>query len=126
MPLALLALAISAFGIGTTEFVIMGLLPNVAADLHTSVPAAGNLVSAYAIGVVVGAPLLAVVGVRMSRKHLLVMVMCVFVVGSLLSALAPNFGWLVAGRVISGLPPRSSASPECSRPTPTSPPSPRM
>ncbi|MDX3852750.1 MFS transporter [Streptomyces sp. AK02-01A] len=104
MPLALLALAISAFGIGTTEFVIMGLLPNVAADLHITVPTAGNLVSSYALGVVIGAPLLAVIGVRMPRKWLLVMLMGIFVAGNLLSALAPDFGWLMAGRFISGLP----------------------
>ena len=104
MPLALLALAISAFGIGTTEFVIMGLLPNVANDLHTSVPTAGNLVSAYALGVVVGAPLLAVIGVRMARKHLLILLMGIFVVGNLMSALSPNFGWALGGRFVSGLP----------------------
>ena len=59
MPLALLALAVGAFGIGTTEFVMMGLLPDVADDLHVSIPTAGHLVSAYALGVVIGAPLLA-------------------------------------------------------------------
>lgn len=104
MHLALLALAISAFGIGTSEFVIMGLLPVVAGDLDTSVPAAGNLVAAYAIGVVVGAPLLAAAGVRMSRKHLLTTLMAFFVAGNLLSALAPGFGWLMAGRFAAGLP----------------------
>ncbi|WP_066360660.1 MFS transporter [Herbidospora mongoliensis] len=104
VSLALLALAISAFGIGTSEFVIMGLLPEVAADLRTSVPAAGNLVAAYAIGVVVGAPLLAVAGVRMSRKRLLVALMGLFVVGNLLSALAPDYGWLMFGRFAAGLP----------------------
>ncbi|MFB7501286.1 MFS transporter [Streptomyces sp. NPDC056161] len=104
MPLALLALAISAFGIGTTEFAIMGLLPNVASDLHTSIPTAGNLVSTYALGVVVGAPLLAVIGVRMPRKHLLILLMSIFVAGNLLSALSPNFPWALAGRFISGLP----------------------
>ncbi|MEV4508120.1 MFS transporter [Dactylosporangium sp. NPDC049525] len=104
MPLALLALAIGAFGVGTTEFVIMGLLPNVAADLGISIPTAGNLVSAYALGVVIGAPLLAVVGVRMARKHLLITLMAVFVAGNLLSALAPGFEWALAGRFVSGLP----------------------
>ncbi|MEV0041315.1 MFS transporter [Streptomyces sp. NPDC050804] len=104
MPLALFALALSAFGIGTTEFVTMGLLPEVAADLHTSVPTAGNLVSAYALGVVIGAPLLAVIGVRTARKHLLILLMSVFVAGNLLSALSPDFGWALAGRFISGLP----------------------
>ncbi|MFI1716399.1 MFS transporter [Streptomyces litmocidini] len=104
MPLALLALAISAFGIGTTEFVMMGLLPQVADDLGTSVPTAGHLVSAYAIGVVVGAPLLTALGSRVPRKRMLLLLMALFTVGNLASALAPGFGWLVAGRVLAGLP----------------------
>jgi DHA1 family inner membrane transport protein len=104
MPLALLALAISAFGIGTTEFVMMGLLPDVADDLHTSIPTAGYLVSGYALGVVIGAPLLAAVTTRMPRKALLLSLMGLFTVGNALSALAPDFGWLLAGRVLSGLP----------------------
>ncbi|GGS84252.1 MFS transporter [Streptomyces tanashiensis] len=104
MPLALLALAVSAFGIGTTEFVMMGLLPQVADDLGTSVPTAGHLVSAYAIGVVVGAPLLTALGSRVPRKRMLLLLMALFTVGNLASALAPGFGWLVAGRVLAGLP----------------------
>jgi MFS transporter, DHA1 family, inner membrane transport protein len=104
MPLALLALAVSAFGIGTTEFVMMGLLPNVADDLGTSVPTAGYLVSAYAIGVVVGAPLLTALGSRIPRKRMLILLMALFTVGNLASALAPSFGLLVAGRVLAGLP----------------------
>ncbi|MFE2233108.1 MFS transporter [Streptomyces sp. NPDC059442] len=104
MPLALLALAVSAFGIGTTEFVMMGLLPNVAGDLGTSVPTAGYLVSAYAIGVVIGAPLLTALGSRVPRKRMLLLLMALFTVGNLASALAPGFGWLVAGRVLAGLP----------------------
>lgn len=104
MPLALLALAVSAFGIGTTEFVMMGLLPNVADDLGTSVPTAGYLVSAYAIGVVVGAPLLTALGSRIPRKRMLILLMALFTVGNLASALAPSFGLLMAGRVLAGLP----------------------
>ncbi|WP_431044750.1 MFS transporter [Streptomyces sp. P1-3] len=104
MPLALLALAISAFGIGTTEFVMMGLLPNVADDLGTSVPTAGYLVSAYALGVVVGAPLLTALGSRVPRKRMLIALMALFTVGNLASALAPNFGLLIAGRLLAGLP----------------------
>ncbi|MFI0709491.1 MFS transporter [Streptomyces inhibens] len=104
MPLALLALAISAFGIGTTEFVMMGLLPNVADDLGTSVPTAGYLVSAYALGVVIGAPLLTALGSRIPRKRMLVLLMGVFTVGNLASALAPTFGLLIAGRLLAGLP----------------------
>ncbi|MGC4948561.1 MFS transporter [Streptomyces sp. DT224] len=104
MPLALLALAVSAFGIGTTEFVMMGLLPDVADDLGTSVPTAGYLVSAYAIGVVIGAPLLTALGSRVPRKRMLLLLMALFTVGNLASALAPGFGWLVAGRLLAGLP----------------------
>lgn len=104
MPLALLALAISAFGIGTTEFVMMGLLPNVARDMGTSVPTAGYLVSAYAIGVVIGAPLLTAFGARTPRKRMLVLLMALFTVGNLASALAPNYAALLAGRVLAGLP----------------------
>ncbi|MET9050340.1 MFS transporter [Streptomyces bacillaris] len=104
MPLALFALAVSAFGIGTTEFVMMGLLPNVADDLGTSVPTAGHLVSAYAIGVVLGAPLLTGLGSRVPRKKMLLLLMALFTVGNLASALAPDFGWLLAGRFLAGLP----------------------
>ncbi|MEV6741962.1 MFS transporter [Streptomyces sp. NPDC051104] len=104
MPLALLALAVGAFGIGTTEFVMMGLLPNVADDLHTSIPTAGHLVSAYALGVVIGAPLLAAVTARMSRRTVLIGLMALFVLGNALSALAPGYDWLLAARFLSGLP----------------------
>jgi DHA1 family inner membrane transport protein len=104
MPLALLALAVGAFGIGTTEFVMMGLLPDVAADLGISIPAAGHLVSAYALGVVVGAPLLAAVTARMSRRTVLIGLMVLFVAGNVLSALAPGNGSLLAARFLSGLP----------------------
>lgn len=104
MPMALLALALSAFGIGTTEFVMMGLLPEVAGDLGTSVPTAGYLVSAYALGVVVGAPLLTAFGSRVPRKRMLLLLMALFTVGNLASALAPGFATLLAGRVLAGLP----------------------
>ncbi|NUT45398.1 MAG: MFS transporter [Thermoactinospora sp.] len=100
MPLALLALALGAFGIGTTEFVIAGLLPDLAADFHTSIPAAGLLVSGYAFGVVVGAPLMTALGARMPRKTLLMAVMVLFVVAHVLSALAPGYGALMAGRIV--------------------------
>ncbi|WP_326583277.1 MFS transporter [Streptomyces sp. NBC_00481] len=104
MPLALLALAVGAFGIGTTEFVIMGLLPEVAADLGISIPAAGHLVSAYALGVVIGAPLLAAVTSRLPRRKVLIGLMALFVAGNALSALAPDEHWLLAARFLSGLP----------------------
>ncbi|WP_131737663.1 MFS transporter [Actinomadura roseirufa] len=100
MPLALLALALGAFGIGTTEFVIAGLLPDLAADFHTSIPTAGLLVSGYAAGVVVGAPLVTALGARLPRKTMLVGTMALFVVAHLLSALAPSFGALMAGRIV--------------------------
>ncbi|MFC9286120.1 MFS transporter [Streptomyces sp. NPDC057052] len=104
MPLALLALAVGAFGIGTTEFVMMGLLPDVADDLGISLPAAGHLVSAYALGVVIGAPLLAAVTARMSRRTVLMSLMGMFVAGNALSAFAPGNDSLLAARFLSGLP----------------------
>ncbi|MFI0507434.1 MFS transporter [Streptomyces albogriseolus] len=104
MPLALFALAVVAFGIGTTEFVSMGLLPQIADGLAVSVPAAGNVVSAYALGVVIGAPLLTAIGARVPHKRLLLMLTGVFVVGNVASALAPNFELLFAARVLAGLP----------------------
>lgn len=103
MPLALLALAIGAFGIGTTEFVIMGLLPEVAADFGVSVPTAGFLVTGYALGVMFGAPLMTVLGTRMTRKRMLMLLMGLFVIGNVVSALAPAFGVMLAGRVIASL-----------------------
>ncbi|ROO86145.1 DHA1 family inner membrane transport protein [Actinocorallia herbida] len=104
MPLALLALAAAAFCIGTTEFVTMGLLPQIADGVGVSVPQAGNIVSAYALGVVVGAPLLTGIGARIPHKRLLLMLCGVFVIGNAASALAPTFGWLFAARVFAGLP----------------------
>jgi DHA1 family inner membrane transport protein len=104
MPLAILALAVSAFGIGTAEFVMMGLLPNVAHDLGTSVPTAGYLVSAYALGVVVGAPLLTALGSRIPRKRMLLLLMGLFTIGNLASAVAPGYLTLLGGRFLAGLP----------------------
>ncbi|MFD7624818.1 MFS transporter [Streptomyces sp. NPDC059851] len=103
MPLALLALAIGAFGIGTTEFVIMGLLPEVAADYGVSIPTAGHLASGYALGVVLGSPLMTVLGTRIPRKRMLMLLMGLFVAGNVLSALAPVFGAMLAGRVVASL-----------------------
>jgi len=104
MPLALLALAVGAFGIGTTEFVMMGLLPNVADDLRISIPTAGHLVSAYALGVVIGAPLLAALTAKLPRRRTLMGLMGLFIVGNALSAAAPSYDWLLAARFLSGLP----------------------
>ncbi|WP_137992849.1 MFS transporter [Streptomyces vilmorinianum] len=103
MPLALLALAIGAFGIGTTEFVIMGVLPQVAGDFGVSIPTAGWLVTGYALGVVLGAPLLTVLGTKVSRKKMLLFLMGLFVVGNLLSAVAPSFGVMLTGRIVASL-----------------------
>ena len=103
MPRALLALAIGAFGIGTTEFVVMGMLPEIADDLGVSVSAVGLLISAYAIGVVVGAPTLTAIGLRFTPRQTLVALMVVFVAGNTLAALAPTYGLLVAARVMTAL-----------------------
>ena len=103
MPLALLALAVSAFGIGTTEFVIMGLLPEVAGDLHVTIPTAGLLISGYALGVVVGGPLLTVAGNRLPRKNLLLGLMVLFIAGNMISALAHSYALLLTGRVVAAL-----------------------
>ena len=103
MPRALLALAIGAFAIGTTEFVVMGMLPEIAEGLGVSVTAVGVLISAYAVGVVLGAPTLTAIGLRFTPRGTLVALMVVFVVGNTLSALAPTYGLLVAARVLTAL-----------------------
>ncbi len=100
MPLPLLALAVAAFGIGTTEFVIMGLLPDVARDLAVSIPAAGMLVSAYALGVTIGAPIVAIAIANVPRKAALLRLIGIFIVGNLLCALAPNYTILMAARIV--------------------------
>ena len=102
--LSLTALAVGGFGIGTTEFATMGVLPDVTGDLGATIPQGGHLVSAYAVGVVVGAPVLAVLGARLPRKALLLALMAAFTVSNALSALAPTFPTLVLARFASGLP----------------------
>ncbi|MGW5649381.1 MFS transporter [Saccharopolyspora sp. NPDC003752] len=104
MPIALLALAIGAFGIGTTEFVMMGVLPQAAADLGVSIPTAGNLITGYALGVVIGAPALTILGARLPRKAMLVGTMGLFTVGNLLFALSPNAEIGTVFRFLAGLP----------------------
>ncbi|WP_067803690.1 MFS transporter [Nocardia beijingensis] len=101
---AMLALALGGFGIGTTEFVTMGLLPDIASAVHVSEPTAGHAVSAYALGVVIGAPLIAALCARVPRKRLLVALMVAFTVGNAATVLAPSFGTLVIARFVSGLP----------------------
>jgi DHA1 family inner membrane transport protein len=103
VPRALLALAIGAFGIGTTEFVVMGMLPEIADGLDVSVPAVGILISAYAVGVVLGAPTLTAVGLRFTPRQTLVALMVLFVVGNALASLAPTYATLVAARVLTAL-----------------------
>lgn len=102
--LVLAALALGGFAIGTTEFASMSLLPDFAASLGVDAPTAGHAISAYALGVVVGAPVIAVLAARLPRRIILVALMAVFAVGNLLSALSPSFGWMLAFRFFSGLP----------------------
>ncbi|WP_153130591.1 MFS transporter [Dechloromonas hortensis] len=103
MPIALLALTVSAFAIGTTEFVIVGLLPTIAGDLGVSLPSAGLLVSLYALGVAVGAPVLTALSGRLPRKFLLLALMALFTVGNLLAWQAPGYETLIAARILTGL-----------------------
>ena len=102
--LAGLALAVGGFGIGTGEFGIMGLLPDVAGDIGVSIPLAGHVISAYAVGVVVGAPVIAVLAARLPRRMLLLALMTAFAAGNFASALASDYGWLVVLRFLTGLP----------------------
>lgn len=102
MPLALLALTIGAFAIGTTEFVIVGLLPVIAGDLHVTLPSAGLLVACYALGVAFGAPVLTALTGRVPRKPLLVALMTLFTIANLLAWCSPGYGTLVAARILSG------------------------
>lgn len=102
LPAALWALTISAFGIGTTEFVIVGLLPTVANDLKTSISSAGLLVSLYALGVAIGAPILTALTSHINRKKLLLSVMVLFIIGNGLASIAPSFITLVLARILTG------------------------
>ncbi|MFS2222207.1 MFS transporter [Pantoea sp. B65] len=103
MPLALLALTISAFAIGTTEFVIVGLVPAIAEQLAISLPSAGLLVSIYALGVAIGAPVLTALSANMPRKLLLVSLMALFTVGNLIAWLSPDYETLIIARLLTGL-----------------------
>ncbi|QBS43026.1 MFS transporter [Nocardia sp. CS682] len=103
MPLALLALTLGAFGIGTTEFVVVGLLPDIADTYAVSIPTAGMLVTGYALGVVVGAPLMTGLGTRVSRKRMLLGMLLLLVAGNVLSAVAPTFGLMLTGRIVASL-----------------------
>nr|MBF0684992.1 MFS transporter [Pseudomonas sp.] len=103
MPVALFALTLSAFAIGTTEFVIVGLLPVVAADLGIDIPSAGLLVSLYALGVAVGAPVLTALTGRLPRKLLLLGLMALFTAGNLVAWQSPDYHSLVVARILTGL-----------------------
>jgi len=101
--LVLLALAMASFGIGTTEFVIMGLLPEVAGDLGVTIPQAGLLVSGYALGVVFGAPLLAAATARLERRRALMLLIAIFIGGNALCAIAPSYALLMSARIVTAL-----------------------
>ncbi|WP_062744275.1 MFS transporter [Erwinia persicina] len=103
MPVSLLALALSAFAIGTTEFVIMGLLPEVANDLRVSIPSAGWLISGYALGVAIGAPIMVLLTAKLPRKRTLTLLMAIFIVGNVLCALAYTYNLLMLARIVTAL-----------------------
>lgn len=103
MPIALYALTVGAFGIGVTEFVIMGLLLQVSADLGVTIPVAGLLMSGYALGVFVGAPILTIATRSLPRKTTLLVLMAIFTLGNLAAALSPSFAWLMAARIVTAL-----------------------
>lgn len=100
MPIALLALAVGAFGIGLTEFVIAGILPQLADDFAVSIPSAGTMATSYALGVFVGAPLMTVLGARIPRKTMLITLAIIFTLGNLVTATAPSLAVAVTGRII--------------------------
>ena len=103
MPIALFALTLSAFAIGTTEFVIVGLVPTIAGDLGVSLPSAGLLVSLYALGVAIGAPVLTALTGKWNRKYVLLSLMALFIVGNMLAWQAPSYESLILARVLTGL-----------------------
>jgi len=104
LRLALLALALGGFTIGTAEFLIMGLLPQVARGVDVTISQAGHAISAYALGVVIGAPVLAAVGARYPRRRMVLGLMAAYALFNLISALAPSYGTLVVSRFFAGLP----------------------
>src|SRR5688572_26861601 len=101
MPIAVFALALAAFAVGTAEFVISGILPPLASDLMVSIPTAGLLVSAYAMGVAVGGPVLTVLTARFPQRSVLIGVMILFTVSQILCAMAPDYGLLLLARLVS-------------------------
>ena len=103
MPFAIFMLTFSAFGIGTSEYIIMGLLSEIASDLEITIPQAGSLVTMYAMGVVVGGPLLAILTMKLSRKIALLSLMCMFIIGNILCALSTSYHFLMVARVLAAL-----------------------
>ena len=103
MTLPLVALAMASFGIGTTEFVIMGLLPDLARDLSVSIPKAGMLVTGYALAVAIGAPIMALLTSNLKRKSALIGLMGIFIAGNVMCAIAPDYNLLMAARIITAL-----------------------
>ncbi|MHA0856930.1 MFS transporter [Paenibacillus sp. CMAA1364] len=102
-PIAIISLTVGAFAIGMTEFVIMGILPNVASDLHVSIPTAGQLITMYALGVAIGAPILTLLTQRIPQKRLLSLLMVLFILGNGISVFAPSYEILMAARIITAL-----------------------
>ena len=103
MPFAIFMLTFSAFGIGTSEYIIMGLLSEIAEDLNITIPQAGSLVTMYAMGVVVGGPLLAILTMKLSRKIALLSLMFMFIIGNILCALSTSYYFLMLARVLAAL-----------------------
>lgn len=103
MPIALFALTLSAFAIGTTEFVTVGLVPTISSDLNISVPSTGLLVTMYALGVAIGAPILTALTSKYNKKYVLICAMVIFSIGHVVASLAPNFSTLITARIITGL-----------------------
>ncbi|MFC5447767.1 MFS transporter [Paenibacillus aestuarii] len=103
LPVSLFSLTAGAFAIGMTEFVIMGILPNVATDLHVSISQAGQLITSYALGVAFGAPILAMLTHRLPQKRLLILLMLIFILGNLLAVFAPNYSTVMIARLITAL-----------------------
>src|SRR5689334_2928037 len=103
MPPVIFIFSLCAFAIGFTEFITIGLIPIIAADLHAELPAVGLTVTFYALGVVIGAPLLTAFAARWSRKRLLLAAMIVFTAANAVSALSTDLAWLLAARLVGGL-----------------------
>ena len=102
-PLAIWILSLGAFAIGMTEFVIMGLLPNIARDLNVSVSDAGQLITGYALSVAIGGPIIVLATYKLPRKNLLILLMAIFIIGNGIGSFAPNYGSLMISRVIAAL-----------------------